>query len=159
MLFALHSAANRLPLLPCIRSDCLRQCKYSLRKGGRSISSEPWSIHVERKEHGGRYWDEDVLLRAKDMLCEHGFVILRGSSLYTDTQLEEAETSAAAELTRIKERCASLGLDKHVPWFYNRGGRYSADMTEFEFAEAVSYSGGRMDMPHLMDKTPFNVLP
>lgn len=151
------------PALACISPIELKASRVRVWLGQRfagtgcEFAQEPYSVRLE--EHDGGHLSKGALRRAKDMLCKTGFVILRGGSLYSATELTDVQSSTGRELSRLKDHCEKFGLTESAPWFHHRRRRSLSSPAEFEFKEAISYSAGRLDMPHLIDKKPFNRLP
>lgn len=120
----------------------------------------PWEVWVSKEEGEAGQLHLDTLVRAVEALNSTGFAVLRGSSLFTENDLDQAQAGADAALLKVKDQAEARGLLSHVPWPRMPGGRRAAKGGNvFKFKEALSYTPGRLDMPDLCSTPPFHRRP
>lgn len=112
-----------------------------------SLATHPWEVEVSPAESGGGGLSQKTLLSAAAALNDTGFAVLRGSSIFSEEELIEAQSAAELELERVKEATEHLQLLDRAPWIK---GCYRIERL-FEFQEALCYSEGRLDMPKLLE--------
>ena len=116
-----------------------------------ALSRPVWEVRVPPGEAQG-ILSEEMMLAAAEVLNDTGFVVLRGSSIFSEEELVEAQLVAESELMRVKKAAQHLHLLDRAPWIK---GSYRIEKL-FEFQEALCYSEGRLDMPKLLQKPQLN---
>eukprot|EP00966_Prymnesium_polylepis_P245265 5673688-Prymnesium_polylepis.1 len=125
-----------------------------------------WSLPVSQgyTTPAGIRLAPETLHRAIETLSSLGFVVLRSPPWWPDGSLDAGSAVATQSLERLKREYAELNALAfsgwrlpNAPWEHLK--QNAVGTPPFRFQEGFSYTKGRLNMPLLADRTPFDAPP
>ena len=133
-----------------------------------SQQHRPWSVSASEGHTtpAGIRLAPETLHRAIETLSSLGFAVLRSPPWWADSALDAGSAAVAQSLEQLKDEYAKLNALAFsgwrlpsAPWEHLKQDPAASPRPPFRFQEGFSYTKGRLNMPLLADRSPFNAHP